>query len=216
MSRWDFKNEDEPSRHLRMTIGVRYWRTDTRIASRSMRTDWKVARINKHASAPSAPHTHVRTQRHMCPQTSFKEACIHAGTMHDRDQSRCNRSVRRPRTRPPGDRHQMLDVGWSRAEEPITGHQNPAISDLWHRKGSNGGSRTLSSGVCLDHAWRIRYEWKGWKSRKICWSNKRFQRENIYFCSEIDEFFLFNDCRGLMFNKFGWKFQKFVRVLCHE
>lgn len=30
-------------------------------------------------------------------------------TMQDRDQSRCNRSVGRPRTRPPGDHHQTLD-----------------------------------------------------------------------------------------------------------
>lgn len=46
---------------------------------------------------------------------------MHASTMRDRDQSRCNRSVKRPRTRPPGDHHQMLDVGCSRAEETITG-----------------------------------------------------------------------------------------------
>jgi len=69
-SRWDFKHEDDPSRHLRMTIGFRYWRTDTRIASRSLRTDWKVARIDKHASAPSgAPPTYTYTRTH-------KDTCV--------------------------------------------------------------------------------------------------------------------------------------------
>lgn len=32
--------------------------------------------------------------------------------MHDRDQSRCNHSVKRPRTRPPALHHQMRDDGW--------------------------------------------------------------------------------------------------------
>lgn len=32
--------------------------------------------------------------------------------MHDRDQSRCNHSVKRPRIRPPALHHQMRDDGW--------------------------------------------------------------------------------------------------------
>lgn len=59
-----------------------------------------------------------------------------ASTM--RDQSRCNRSVKRPRTRPPGDH---LDAGRGLTSRRRSDHRaaKPAISDL----GRGGGGPTV-------------------------------------------------------------------------
>lgn len=168
-----------------MTIGVRYWHTDTRIASKvcGLTGKW-LGSINVRLlrPAPTDRHTHAHTQRHMCPQTSFKEACIHAGTMHDPDQSRCNRSVRRPRTRPSGDRHQMLDVGWSRAEEPITeaGDQRPVTQ--------KGVQRWISSLGIIGGPSATTPEKPGMGGRdgkpfevETYWSNERYFSEKYVF-----------------------------------
>lgn len=78
--------KDDPSRRV---LGMlRYWRIGTGVAVQPRgvrgRSDWEVARrrlIDKLALAPSgAPSTHTN-RRLMCPQTSFKEACMHASTI---------------------------------------------------------------------------------------------------------------------------------------
>lgn len=201
-----------------MTIGVRYWHIDTRIASRSCGLTGKwLGSINVRLlrPAPTDRPTRAHTQRHMCPQTSFKEACIYAATMHDPDQSQCNRSVRRPRTRPPGDRHQMLDVGWSRAEEQIIGHRS-----------RRSATCDTEGGLVLGNRLRPRLKNQVWAERtekpfkvETYWSNERCFSEKIFILgARFVNCFLFSDFRELIFNRFGsifknrWKFYVMNRM----
>lgn len=144
----------------------------------------------------------------MCSQTSFKEACIHAGTMHDRDQSRCNRSVRRPRTRPPGDRHQMLDVGWSRAEEPITGHRSRRSATCDTEGGPTVGLvlGNRRGSVC-DHAWGTRYGRKGHSKSKLAGLTRCFREKIITLDARFVNCFLFSNFHGLIFDRFESNFK---------
>lgn len=81
--------------------------------------------------------------------------------MHDRDQSRCNRCVERPRTRPPGDHHQMFDVGWPCANNwSLDQHGDQYRSIILVKGGSfkETGSRPETTKIRQrDHAWRFRY-----------------------------------------------------------